>query len=245
MGLSVLSTKASYNPDVSLSRYGSMRRGVLFTARAIEESISGREYRKAFITLTYRPDVSWSPNHIKALVNCYYFWAKRHGFKLLYVWVMELHKSGVPHYHLLLWLPVGFTPPLPDKQGWWRHGMTNAKWVRSPLGYLVKYLSKGSGGLKYPSNARIWGSGGLSAYQRMSRAWYRCPEWLKNFSPKNEICQVKRWRGGWWNITTACWYRSPWWYVELNSKGPIFQWVGWKEDDIVLFDNSAILNMSI
>ena len=33
--------------------------------------------------------------------------------------------------------------PKADKQGWWRHGMTNTVPARSPVGYLCKYTSKG------------------------------------------------------------------------------------------------------
>lgn len=214
-----------------------MRRGVLFTARAIEESLqeAGLQLRKAFITLTYRPGEAWAPEHISQTLACYAEWARRRGFKLLYVWVMELTQAGVPHYHVLMWLPFGMTPPLPDKQGWWKHGMTQAKWVRSPIGYMVKYLSKGLSGQSYPKNARIWGSGGLSARQRLRRAWYRAPAWLKRFAPPGKVCSVRRVDGGWWNMTTGWWYRSPWWLEGFDRSGPILRWVGWQPDDIELW----------
>ncbi len=213
-----------------------MRRGVLFTARSVEESIaeSGRQFRRAFVTLTYRPGVDWAPWHISQTLACYAEWARRRGFPLLYVWVLELTKAGVPHYHVVLWLPLGFTPPLPDKQGWWKHGMTQAKWVRSPIGYMVKYLSKGLSGQSYPKGARIWGSGGLTAGQRLRRVWYRTPAWFKRFAPAGEVCRVRRCDGGWWNMTTGWWYRSPWWVSGFGSHGPLLEWVGWGPDDIEL-----------
>lgn len=221
------------SPPAEEKRFWAMRRGVLHTARAIEEG--GQRFKKAFVTLTYRPGEIWAPEHISRTLACYVEWARRRGFKLLYVWVMELTKAGIPHYHVLLWLPFGFTPPLPDKQGWWKHGMTQAKWVRSPLGYMVKYLSKGLSGQSYPKNARIWGSGGLSARQRLRRAWYRAPAWLKRFAPPGKVCSVRRVDGGWWNMTTGWWYRSPWWLEGFDRSGPILRWVGWQPDDIELW----------
>ena len=213
-----------------------MRRGVLFTARAIEENIAevGMQVRKAFITLTYRPGVAWAPEHVTQTLACYAEWARRRGFRLLYVWVMELTQAGVPHYHIVLWLPVGYTPPLPDKQGWWKHGMSQAKWVRSPIGYMVKYLSKGLSGQSYPKGARIWGSGGLTASQRLRRCWYYAPDWLKRFAPPGRVCAIRRCDGGWWNMTTGWWYRSPWWVTGFDRCGPVLQWVGWQPDDIEL-----------
>ena len=154
----------------SISRLRCMRRGVLFTARALEEGLAsgGVRVRKAFITLTYREGMPWRPEHISATLACYVEWARRRGYHLAYAWVMELTQRGVPHYHIVMWLPLGVTPPLPDKQGWWKHGMSQAKWVRSPIGYLAKYLSKGLSGYTFPKGVRIWGSGGLTALQRMS-----------------------------------------------------------------------------
>ena len=65
------------------------------------------------------------------------------GIFIHYVWVLELTKRGRPHYHVLFWLPRGISMPKADKQGWWRHGMTNTVPARSPVGYLCKYTSKG------------------------------------------------------------------------------------------------------
>ncbi len=225
LGLSVLGTSPTLSPHSrefsGKSRLLCMRRGVLFTARAIEEALveTGQRMRKAFITLTYRPGVRWAPEHVSQTISCYAEWARRRGFPLLYVWVLELTQAGVPHYHLLLWMPVGFTPPLPDQQGWWKHGMTQAKWVRSPLGYLAKYLSKESlSGHALPKGARILGSGGLTAGQRLRRVWYCAPAWLKRFAPADEVCKVRRCDGGWWNMTTGFWYRSPWWVTVAVAK---------------------------
>ncbi|MFO1436446.1 MAG: inovirus-type Gp2 protein [Gammaproteobacteria bacterium] len=33
-------------------------------------------------------------------------WARRQQFQLRYTWVMELHKNGKPHYHVLFFIPA-------------------------------------------------------------------------------------------------------------------------------------------
>ena len=241
LGLSVLGTIPTRKSPLPASpeekRYQSMRRGVLFTARAVEESItkSGRQFKKGFITLTYRPGEAWAPEHIAQTMACYVEWARHRDIPFRYVWVMELTKAGVPHYHVVFWVPVrSWWPPMPDAQGWWKHGMSQAKPVRSPIGYMVKYLSKGLSGHAFPPGARIWGSGGLTRRQRLRRRWYAAPEWLKRLSPPGKVCRVRRCDGGWWNMTTGWWYRSPWWVTGFDRHGPVLQWVGWQVDDIEL-----------
>lgn len=90
-------------------------------------------------------------------------WGKRRGVALPIVWVAETHggggsNHGQVHYHLVVFVPRGLTPPMPDKQGWWKKGMSNCKWARSPVGYLAKYTSKGANGPPMPTGARLWGS---------------------------------------------------------------------------------------
>lgn len=218
--------------DSRASRIKRMRRGVFSTARVLEESFERDSYqhRKAFITLTYRDGVVWSPKHITDTLKCYDSWARRRRIRLIYVWVAELQKRGAVHYHIVMWLPLGLTPPLPDKQGWWKHGSSNAKWVQSPIGYLAKYLSKGLEGRALPSGARIWGSGGLSALQRACRIWLLTPAWLKQFVPNDH--QVRRADGGWWDLTTGIWYRTPWVLDGFGPAGPRLRWIGWTEEDI-------------
>lgn len=241
LDLSVLGTITTRKAPLLVSpeekRYRSMRRGVLFTARAVEESIarSGRQFKKGFVTLTYRPGVAWAPEHISQTMACYTEWARRRATLFRYVWVMELTKAGVPHYHVLFWVPIrSWWPPMPDARGWWKHGLCQSMPVRSPIGYMVKYLSKGLSGPAFPPGARIWGSGGLTPRQRLRRRWYYAPEWLKRFAPPGTVCRVRRCDGGWWNMTTGWWYRSPWWVTGFDRYGPVLQWVGWQPDDIEL-----------
>ena len=172
------------------------------------------------ITFTYRPGVSWEPGHVRYVVRCYRQWCKRRGIVARGVWVLELTKAGVPHYHMILFLPKGLTPPLPDKQGWWKHGMSNAKWARSPVGYLAKYASKGVsaalwGDLKrtLPKGARMWGVVGLDAAQRRMMRFWRSPLWLRSMADEGDSLRRVAVPGdGVWyvNETKGLRFRSPW-----------------------------------
>jgi hypothetical protein len=140
-------------------------------------------YRAALITLTYAPGVDWQPDHIAKLLTHYRNWFKRNakGHPFLYVWTVELQQRGIPHYHIVVWLPRGVVPPLPDSQGWWPHGKTNAIYARSPVGYIAKYASKGENqsGHHLPPRCRLWGHGGLTMVERGEIAFATCPRWLK------------------------------------------------------------------
>lgn len=221
-----------------IRRLRRMRRGVLASARLIQEGMQqgGGRYRCAMITLTYRPGVEWSPNHIACYIKAVREWARRgsksrKSFALRYVWVLELTQAGVPHYHVLFWLPRGVTLPKSDKRGWWPHGLTRSEWARSPIGYLVKYASKGaywSEAQDLPPGARLWGSGGLTRAQMVTRAWHMAPRWIRDLVPAGD--GVRRDKGGWWRNPATGWgYRSPW-LVDVNRG--VLRWIGWKPEDI-------------
>lgn len=184
-----------------------MRRGVLATAKAINNdllrsgyeqwneesskrwgSAGALEFRCALITLTYKPEVDWEPRHIKQLCDHYRKWAKRSKVQFSYVWTIETHESGRPHYHMVIWVSGGKTPPFPDEQGWWAHGQSNAKWAHSPVGYIAKYASKGH---KYalPEGCRLWGAGGLTAAARAEKSWACAPKWLRSVTEPNTLIQ--------------------------------------------------------
>lgn len=197
LGLVSLSNKTEQastiisSQDAPLVRIRRMQRGVVAAARAINNALvdDGVTFGAALITLTYRPDVKWSSRHVATCLDLYRKWAKRKGFTLRYVWVLELQRNGKPHYHLILWLPTGMTPPKPDKQGWWPHGMTNCKWARSPVGYIAKYASKGTDGV-LPKGARLFGHGGLNIHQRAEVVWSTAPRWLRRLVPRGH--DIKR-----------------------------------------------------
>jgi hypothetical protein len=223
--------------DNTRKRLRRMVRGVVTTARLIQDEMTEERhrFRTAFITLTYRPGVTWTRRHIAELLAHYRKWCKRRRCVFRYVWVLESTKAGVPHYHIVAWLPRGVTPPLPDKQGWWPHGCTQAKWARSPVGYIAKYASKGGdGSTKFPRGARLWGSGGVSAAIRERRVWALAPTWVRQFSgnPEEMVRKGSLSKDGhsWWMFLDRGFaLRSPW---RLNLSMGTVVWEGWTLSDV-------------
>jgi len=241
-GLVSLGTKDTSSPlficvgDGS-RRLSRMRRGVINASRLAQEEMQegGFRYRTAFVTVTYRPGEQWEAGDIRKLVKHYRQWGQRRGASLSIVWVAETHggggaNHGQVHYHLVIFVPRGLTPPMPDKQGWWRKGMSNCKWAYSPVGYLAKYASKGLSGPAMPLGAHLWGISGLTAGVRTKLALALAPGWLRQFCQTGEV--VKRIAYGWWrNCTTGWEYRNPWDF-EWSPDGPSIRWRGWSEFDI-------------
>jgi len=210
-------------------RFGRMKRVVIAGSDAIQRfmQLSRHQYRVAMVTLTYRPGAEWESEDIARLMRHYRKWLHRRGIEPRYVWVMELQKRGAPHYHLLLWLPRGVTPPKPDKQGWWRKGMSNCVWARRPVGYVAKYASKGPGAGTLPHGARLYGVGGVPI--RLDHC--RAPGWLRRMTKLG--WRVFRLPGGWWGIwELAHAWRSPWEMLRVTSDTIEIQWRGWRPGDI-------------
>ena len=147
----------------------------------------GHRVASLFVTLTYRPGERWEPGHVGDYVRTLRKWLARRGHSFRYQWVAELQTrrlaSGVDarsclHYHLLLWLPHGVRIPKPDSSGQWAFGFSQVQLARRPVGYLVKYASKGSfdhGDI--PNGARLFGVGGDTAKEHdVKRA--RLAAWL-------------------------------------------------------------------
>lgn len=208
-------TPVSIEFDTRGARLHRMRKSVLTAARLINSSIPPR-WRCAFVTLTYRPDDEYSPRHISQFVRHLRQWAKRRGvFGLKTVWVMELTKRGVPHYHVLVWLPRHLSLPKPDKQGWWVHGFSNLQWARNAVGYIAKYVSKGRCDayvdMPFPKGARMHGAGGLTSSQSDERRWWLAPSWVRahwpDFAASVRPCRSG---GGWYSRATGERISSPW-----------------------------------
>jgi hypothetical protein len=175
--------------DTRDARVQRMKRHVLTTSRLVLQNHQrlGQRRKMAMLTLTYRDDTPWAANHVAKLLNVMRTWCARKGVSIPYVWVAELTKRGRMHYHILLSMPKGLTLPKPDKQGWWPHGMTRIEWVRSAVGYLAKYASKGDGSSAFPKGARICGSGGLEPLVRIARTWLHLPRHLRAISQPEHL----------------------------------------------------------
>lgn len=167
------------------------------------------------VTLTYRDGfsggVEWSPRHISECLKRIRQWMQRRGWPVRYVWVAELgEKSGRLHYHVGLWVPHGERIPMVDAQGWWPHGMTNIERARHAVGYLMKYLTKGSTESAlgdYPKGARVYGIGGLDHAERRLRAWLRLPAFMQARVDCTEAIHRAA-GGGWTRPSTGEWWPS-------------------------------------
>ena len=207
--------------DSQAARLARMKSGVMTATRLITselETIKGIRYRPWMITPTYRPGVEYSPRHISSLIDSLRKWATRHDFTLRYVWVAEIqekrfNKGGsllgeCVHYHLLVWVPARLTPPKPDKQGWWRHGMTQRTLVNKPISYMLKYSSKG-GAISFPPGLRLHGCGGLSDSARSDRTWWLRPQWVRSLWSIAD-CPRRVAGGGFVLRSTGEWWPSIW-----------------------------------
>lgn len=171
--------------DGVMRRLSRMRDGVISAARIVHNSIhddaeisESSPDRSSLVTLTYRPGVKWAPDQIKLLLQHYRKWFKARAIPFRYVWTMEMQQRGAPHYHIVMWIANGHTPPFPDTQGWWPHGNSNSQFAHHPVGYIAKYASKGPGS-ELPKGARIWGCGGLSPSERNELRVMLAPKWLR------------------------------------------------------------------
>ncbi|MBS0443320.1 MAG: hypothetical protein JSR38_15310 [Proteobacteria bacterium] len=184
--------------DREARRLSQLRMHVGFAARAHAVSEKGQRSDVPWmVTLTYAGDNSdWRPDHIKAALQAVRKWAQRRSFALRYVWVAELQKRGVIHYHICIWLPRGVRMPKWDTRGWWTHGMSNRIVARHATAYLMKYLSKGTDYGQLPRGARAYGVGGLDHSLRRARRWLRLPAFVQGNSSVWDKWQ--RVRGGGW-----------------------------------------------
>jgi hypothetical protein len=197
--------------DPVASRLSRMRRSTITAARLITEDAAagGFRWKAAMVTLTYRPGRTYAPRDVSEFLKRARQWAARRGFDLRYVWVLELTRAGVPHYHVVLWLPKGTSMPKPDKQGWWPHGSTRIEWARNAVGYIAKYASKGGDMKALPPGSRICGSGGLSDDARNVRAWWLSPGWVRHQWTPDDRPRASA-GGGWCSLVSGEWLPSPW-----------------------------------
>lgn len=208
---------SSFIIDRNATRARRCRKSLITAARlhAEESKKGGFRGKWAMVTLTYRPGVDISPKHVSQLVHCFrsYFGrlpgvARHH--RLRYVWCLELHKSGRPHYHVLIRLPQGITLPKPDKRGWWKHGSTNRDWARKPVGYMAKYASKFTPDSvdKLPKGYRTHGVGGLDPDGRRQLRWWKAPEGARE--ALGLFADIRKVAAGYLDRLTGCFWPSPW-----------------------------------
>lgn len=206
--------------DARESRIRRLRRGVktggTILGAAAAHRPGFRSLEPYLVTLTYAKPDAWEPGHLAQVTKTMRAWWERRGWPWLNLWVAEiqpkrLQRTGkaVIHYHLVVWLPAGAQAPKPDAMGWWPHGMSNRKRATSPIGYLLKYASKGGEHAdKFPKGARIFGMAGLGEYRGQYTHTMR-PEWLRARVGQGD--KLRRCPGGGWvEVDTGEVHHSPW-----------------------------------
>ncbi|WP_246475095.1 rolling circle replication-associated protein [Diaphorobacter ruginosibacter] len=183
--------------DPIQSRITRLRKSLGVASKALHNAGSLKQ-QMWMQTLTYRGDNrAWKPEHISRYLDALRKWhyAKTGSKTVRYAWVAELQDRGVIHYHIVVWLEGGLTPPKGDRPWsrkdraglklWeppmWPHGMTRRDKAYCPVAYLMKYVSKVGqktiGG--FPHGARIHGCGGLSETGRACRRWVLWPSYVQ------------------------------------------------------------------
>ena len=183
--------------DPKASRVTRLRKGLGIAAKQLHNQ--GDKNQTIWMqTLTYKGDNrQWRPEHISRYLDALRKWHyARTGSKTVrYAWVAELQQRGVIHYHVIVWLGGGLTPPKPD-QPWhstdrkgvkqwhppmWAHGMSNRLRSTAPVAYLMKYASKieSKNVGTFPHGARIHGAGGMDPTGRSIRRWVLWPAYVQ------------------------------------------------------------------
>jgi len=190
-------------------RFRRLRRVVLASADATRDACTagGFRWQAVLVTLTYRAEASWSSRDISAYVRRTREHLRRRGIAARYQWVIELTRKGKPHYHLLFWLPHGQRLPKPDQSGHWTHGLSRIERARRPVGYLVKYATKGTDG-ELPKGARLFGTGSPDSDIRHVTHRAGLPMWLSETSDPSTRCSRVA-RVGWVERNTGAVHQSP------------------------------------
>lgn len=197
--------------DPQAGRLKRLRKSTITGARLIQQQLEsgGRRTYPVMITLTYAGLDSWRSHHVSGFLKICREWFRRRGKKFHYCWVAELQDRGAVHYHVIVWMPKGYTLPKPDRRGWWPHGLTRIEAVRNAVGYIAKYVSKESTARSFPTGIRLHGRGGLSSTSRIEMRWWSCPLWVRRWC--SNIQDIQRTPGGGFLcVATGEWRPSPW-----------------------------------
>lgn len=188
-----------------------MRRVVVAGAEAARWQLSqgGARYAAVLVTLTYRDDADWRASDIRGYVTALREWARRRRIAARYQWVLELTKRGRPHYHVLVWLPRGYSIPKPDRTGAWSLGLSRVERARNAVGYLVKYATKGDlDRSALPRGARLCGTGGGGESEKLATHRAGLARWLDSalpaFARATRVARV-----GWVDKDSGLIFRSP------------------------------------
>lgn len=186
-----------------------MRRVVIASADAARKSAErgGHRLQCVMVTLTYASESVWASRDVSGYVRRVREWLRYRRIPARYQWVIELTKKGRPHYHLLWWVPRGTRLPKPDQSGQWTLGSSRIELAFRPVGYLVKYATKGTDG-ELPPGSRLFGTGAPELDVRLATHRAGLPMWLSASTDPNSRCSRVA-RVGWVEKDSGAIHESP------------------------------------
>lgn len=212
--------RVSFTLDTNRIRAMRCKKSIITGARLHDSEATKGSARGAWymLTATYAKGSSASPRDISDLlkrVRGFFDRATRiryrgHRPRFRYLWVGELTKALVPHYHVLIWIPRGIFIPKVDTRGWWPHGMTKIEKARNAVGYLAKYASKfcAAAAEAFPKGFRTHAVGGLNDESKRELRWWKAPSDAREaFGP---LADIRKALGGYVDKLTGEFWPSPW-----------------------------------
>lgn len=212
--------RVSIELDANRIRAQRLQKSVITSARLHDEEAKKGSHRGAWymLTTTYAEGSDCSPRDVSELlkrIRGYFNRVVRLRFRshrpvFRYLWVGELTKRLVPHYHILIWIPRGVFIPKADSRGWWSHGCTNIQKARNAVGYLAKYASKFCGAMAeaFPKGFRTHAVGGLSNESKRELRWWKSPSEAREALGKE--ADIRKALGGYVDKRTGDYWPSPW-----------------------------------
>ena len=170
-----------------------------------------KNLRAVSLTLNYDQASAFCKQDVSKFISALRMKLRRQGHTLPYVWVLEQAPLNL-HFHLMLWLPRGFSLGFAELSRLWKCGST---WVASTqvVKAWCKYISKCETKENLPVGARMYGVGGLDAEGKNSVARSALPRWL--LALISSIAVPRRCCGGWVLHETGEFFSSP------------FEWTPW------------------
>lgn len=209
-----------------------LKKSVITGARLHDQEAKQGSFRGAWymLTTTYRDGSDASPRDISETlkrVRGFFNRAVRlryRGYRprFRYLWVGELTKAGVPHYHVLIWIPRGIFIPKADRAGWWPHGHTKIEKARNAVGYLAKYASKFVPDMAaaFPKGFRTHAVGGLDNESKRELRWWKAPKSARDVL--GAMADIRKALGGYVDKITGEFWPSPW--KVISDRGRIIVW---------------------
>jgi len=209
-----------------------LKKSVITGARLHDQEAKQGSFRGTWymLTTTYRDggdvgprDISETLKRIRGFFNRAVRLRYR-GYRprFRYLWVGELTKAGVPHYHVLIWIPRGIFIPKADRAGWWPHGHTKIEKARNAVGYLAKYASKFVPDMAaaFPKGFRTHAVGGLDNESKRELRWWKAPKSARDVL--GALADIRKALGGYVDKITGEFWPSPWKVV--SDRGRIIVW---------------------